>query len=246
MSDNDERILIVGDIHGNMSALKTLYDAHKPDTIIQCGDFGYFPFLLQSAMGGMRHIEDLKRVECPVYFCDGNHEDFRSLSKLGEDEPPFDIPGLEHVKYMRRGDTYTTRSGENILFLGGANSIDKPYRTPGLDWFPEEILKIESMDRIPDMDIDIVVSHTCPVSFIESRDFDLMINDYEIDPSRDVLELVLRKYSPKKWYFGHWHKRMSGMVDSTHWLCLKNVTSENVLDENCSWDWVSTNKGEKL
>ena len=46
--------------------------------------------------------------------------------------------------------------GRTVLFMGGALSVDKAWRTPGYDWFPEESITTGDLDRLPDVHVDIV------------------------------------------------------------------------------------------
>lgn len=43
----------------------------------------------------------------------------------------------EHVTYMPRGSR-ATLAGVEILFFGGASSVDRHWRTEGEDWWPDE------------------------------------------------------------------------------------------------------------
>jgi len=48
---------------------------------------------------------------------------------------------------------------------GGLLRGHKAWRTPGYDWFPEESITTGDLDRLPDIHVDIVISHTCPAEF---------------------------------------------------------------------------------
>ncbi|MBU1249423.1 MAG: hypothetical protein KKB70_12035, partial [Proteobacteria bacterium] len=40
------------------------------------------------------------------------------------------------------------------------------------------------------------------------------------DPSSRVLDLVLERYRPKLWYFGHYHRFRQGEAEGCRWTCL--------------------------
>ena len=40
--------------------------------------------------------------------------------------------------------------GRIVLFMGGADSIDKKYRKIGFDWFPEELITQKDIYELPD------------------------------------------------------------------------------------------------
>src|SRR5665647_2775680 len=96
--------------------------------------------------------------------------------------------------------------GRQVLFIGGAKSIDWRRRVAGWDWFPEEIISPQDVLQLPEIHVDIVVSHTCPEEFYVE---DLSRQECsETDPSRQLLSQVLHKYQPSLWYFGHWHEHV--------------------------------------
>ena len=129
---------------------------------------------------------------------------------------------------MPRGHTLVLPSPDNrvVLFMGGANSIDKQYRKIGVDWFPEEIISQKDIMNLPDCKVDIVISHTCPEEFSMSTLYD------DNDPSRKALSYVLDKYHPSLWYFGHFHQNKTGYTNSCRWTCL------NELGKTGGWKWL--------
>ena len=114
---------------------------------------------------------------------------------------------------MKRGSTLTLPDKRNVLFIGGALSIDKDQRVIGESWFPEETITQKDVMNLPDIKIDIVISHTAPGFFKIFRD------DIE-DPSRKALYYVFDKYLPSLWYFGHMHKFKEDYYRGCHWTVL--------------------------
>lgn len=220
----NENIIVTGDIHGDWEALNKLIKDTRPELVICCGDFGYWPHLVGktaiNSVGQRRKIpslaEALKNGKTKVLFCDGNHEDHWSLRALKNTEV------APNVFYMPRGSTYTLPDGRKILFMGGAYSIDKNVRTFGIDWFPEEQISSRDILKCPNESIDIVVSHTCPVR-LRPKILKQLPHSFDIpDSSEDALEYILNSYQPKYWYFGHWHTSMSGQLiqPPTKWYLL--------------------------
>ena len=76
----------------------------------------------------------------------GNHENFRLLNALEEDENHMGYIS-EHIKHLKRGRCYNIQ-GKNILALGGADSVDKFRRTEGLNWWKEETITDEDVSRV--------------------------------------------------------------------------------------------------
>ena len=146
-------ILLSGDFHINASnelftILKTelikkhgkeKYDGIKYHIIL--GDAGFlWP---GNVVEEMRIFNTLKERSFPILCVFGNHEPVLGRSDLQEvdigigenvivvkNENPF-------IAYLKRGKIYTIE-GKRFLVLGGALSIDKEYRIPGLSWLKEE------------------------------------------------------------------------------------------------------------
>lgn len=205
------KVIVLGDLHGEFDRLNCLIDQEKPDIILQVGDFGYWPRL---------EDQDLSSIHCDntrIYFCDGNNDDLGRLYPLVHTHgQPVEI--AMGIKYMPRGSVLSLEDGRRVLFIGGAQSIDQCRRFEGWDWFPEEIISAQDIVQLPQGDIDIVISHTCPQEFpIETFSRQECSN---VDPSRQFLSQVLHKYQPQFWYFGHWHAYAQGQYQNTQWLAL--------------------------
>ena len=157
-------VLIVGDIHSSWKQFNELIQQHKPDIVLQCGDFGFWP--------GQRFYDPVPRIKpgkAHIHLVDGNHEDHKTIRKrvalsslsLSEDLP--------NVLYQPRGSTIQLPDGRTVLFAGGAFSIDNKIRMPSVDWFPDlEILTEKELESFPSPDevqVDIVISHTAPLEF---------------------------------------------------------------------------------
>jgi len=228
--------MVIGDIHGNWSPVNILLNKkhEEVECILQCGDFGYWPkFHGRTYITplGYRRTEDnygLKNHNIPVYFCDGNHEDHASLRKWNDK-----IWMDKNVHYMKRGSILTLGDGRVVLFIGGARSIDKEYRLAGHDWFPEESITEGELYGLPDIDVDIVISHTAPESFpITYERVGIDTTGFK-DSNRDKLEYVLNLYKPKLWFCGHFHKYQSGVTKGCRWTALDMVGSSGKW-----WTWL--------
>jgi len=210
-------IIVCGDFHAEFSKVNQFLASHpEVSMILQCGDFGFWPRLhgkTNKDIYGKIHTYDqysLKNKNTMIFWCDGNHEDFESIKKLED----FEI--MKNVFYMERGTILDLADGRKVLFIGGALSIDRKYRIIGESWFPEETITQKDIMKLPDENIDIVISHTAPNEFniIDYHD------TYGHDPSRDALSFVLNKYKPKLWYHGHMHLFKQGNYNGCKWTCL--------------------------
>ena len=211
----------MGDVHGEFGLLNSFIAKKHPKIIIVCGDFGYWP-RLKDKPKNPKYPKKPKTViagNTKVYFCDGNHEDHWSLRRLENNEI------YPNVFYMKRGSILTLEDGRNVLFMGGAQSIDKDMRIEGRDWFREEEITLEDINRLPDANtkIDIVISHTCPEEMLSQLPnvYNIETNDW----SRKALSHVFQIYSPSLWYFGHFHTYKTFYVLGCRWTCLNMLMS---------------------
>ena len=216
------KVLIVGDIHNDFGQLNILINKKKPDIVICCGDFGYWPDIK-----GCKSLTDIKLQGCEkILWCDGNHENHWALNERKTNEME---PG---IIYMPRGSTYTLPDGRVIMFMGGAHSIDKNMRTVGHDWFPEETITQKDMYNLPDVNVDIFITHTCPADLVKELSVYYPGKSYE--PSNQALSTLWDIYKPDLWYFGHWHVFREGLLyNKTKWTVLSYPKSTDRW-----WTWL--------
>ena len=234
------KVIIVGDLHGNWGKFNQLINEleqknQNEELLFLCvGDFGFWPnipwWTYTEYSGGsvinrkVRNIQPdegiKKRDNTVVRFCDGNHEDHWALQKLTNLEIG------NNIFYQPRGSVLTLDDGRNLLFMGGAHSIDKLNRTHGYDWFPEETICMKDMYNLSDQKIDVVISHTCPLEWLNT----MLKNDTRkaTDPSNEALSQLLSIYNPSLWFFGHWHHYTDGLYKSrTKWYALDHSTGHS-------------------
>ena len=97
MTDQDvTRVLAVGDLHGNLAWTKRVIQESVEagtSTILQLGDFGYWPHTPDGARFLEAVSKDLQDADVNLFFIDGNHENFDELDRIGAltAEAPFEI-----------------------------------------------------------------------------------------------------------------------------------------------------------
>ena len=213
-----------------MIRLKTEYP--NLETVIQVGDFGYWPEVphIGHWINSLRVPEGLT-----LYWIDGNHENYREMAKMGMLSNPNKLKSFRNGKafYVPRGSVLNI-GGYNMLFLGGAESIDALKRKEGENWFQRESISEEevrfAMASAEGKSIDVVVSHEAPNSFYLNKVNPLSWKDYGwgkpgettewANPSRDRLDKVLEATNPFYWFFGHYHMSMFGIWQGVRWRCL--------------------------
>ena len=227
-------IAIIGDCHGKFKSLNSILlrlsvDFPEVDTVIQVGDFGYWP-----RIGSIGHWLNSLRVPegMTLYWIDGNHEDFKAMKNFGMMGKPNNLKRFKdgQVFYVPRGSVLNL-GGYNILFMGGAESIDALHRKKDVDWFSEESITdqdvADALASIEGQSIDIVISHDAPRSFsLYKLDLSMASRmgwDKWEDPSRDKLETIRQAIEPQRWFFGHYHTSMFGEFgpdSASKWRCL--------------------------
>lgn len=199
-------IYILGDLHGFWSALTRIEKlVNSDDIIIQVGDFGIYEsdlaYLRSSFPNGF---------PCKVLVIDGNHEDFNIINRWSKDEP---TEFHTNFFYMPRG--YVTEiNGEVFGFIGGAESPDRASRTFGKDFFAEERVEMEDVEKLVSnlagRKIDVLVTHS-PPEFV-NRTYFPKLKEEEwglplgwIDESAIRINKAHWAVKPKKHYCGHMH-----------------------------------------
>lgn len=238
-----QRVLVLGDAHGNWKALRWELQRHKPDLCIVAGDFGWFPNLawaLTETNGWfLNHLLQECLEICPIHFIDGNHEHHPSLIELaprGSFEAVEIVPGLV---YQPRGSRMQLADGRTIFFAGGGKSVDWRARVENVSWFREEILEREHLpEKLPKS--DIVISHTAPAFFgiPEILDFENRVRpgfwDLTPDPSAAILDEVLDVCRPRLWIASHFHRLFRGRYKKTEYRIL-DMLGSSYKDTSFCW-----------
>jgi hypothetical protein len=197
-------ITLIGDVHGKYDRYhKIIRQTDRHPHTLQIGDFGF-------------KYDTLNNVDPEKHkILGGNHDNYDTL------------PSVPH--YL--GDYgYSSLNGVNFFFYRGAYSIDRQYRTIGIDWWEKEQVEIESFMKARELyrevKPDLVISHDCPES----------ISPYLLDPWSKIyqnttgwaLQELFNIHQPKIWRFGHYHKKWSMDVNGTNFRCLDELEIERI------------------
>lgn len=208
------RVLVVGDTHGDMAwVAKTVIPTavqRQCSRIMQLGDFGFgFSGDLRAARAELATLSALlMEAGVDLTFLPGNHEHHPTLTRLahmsllGERVNDDGHPELaKRVFYTGRVSVWHW-AGVRCAALGGATSLDKDIRTPGVDWFPEEQLSQADLERAWRFGrADVLFSHDGPPNV----PFDFLIPNQESDIHRRLVGDTARMLAPQRWYHGHYH-----------------------------------------
>lgn len=222
-------VYVRGDIHGEWFHIGNAidkYKIHPEDTIVILGDVGMNFY--GNASGDAERKQKLNRLGVPIFCIYGNHEarpetietyhekKWQGGTVYIEDEYP-------NLLFAKDGEVYDL-DGQKALVIGGAYSVDKPYRIQnGWKWFADEQPSAEIKARVEqkleqlDWKVDVVLSHTCPMRYIPTEAFLSGIDQSAVDRSAEQwLDRIEEKLRYEAWYCGHWH--INKRIDRIHFL----------------------------
>lgn len=229
------RIFITGDTHGNYDKQKlNLHEfpeskhLTKDDYVIIAGDAAILWSSFSPTCPNRISAKDRKLINWynsrnfTTLFIDGNHENHSALNSL-----PVTIwnGGKVHkisdsIYHLMRGQVYTI-DNKKFFTMGGADSIDKHFRTENISWWkdemPSNIEYEEAMKNLEtnDMTVDYVITHCCGTSYLN----DLFTAHFNADPLTQFFNRLEFNFGLqfKHWYFGHHH--IDKKIDDKH-TCL--------------------------
>lgn len=232
------RLLFAGDFHGNMKHARricVIAERLEADAIVELGDFGFvWSHDTNSTTGAGTAKSRLdvlnqtpEQFELPLYWLDGNHENFDAMASLGARTDAGSMVKLgSHVTYIPRGFVWEW-DGVRFLAMGGAQSIDKEWRTPGKSWWPQELITETDMDRavtnLGGVGVDVMLAHDAPelppALHAYMTDPDNENGDYKCDPdserNRRRLRTLLDQADPGLYVHGHMHHRYDDTLGGT-------------------------------
>lgn len=146
--------------------------------ILHVGDFGVWP-----GPSGKKFLRSVDRA-CErsgverIFVCPGNHEDWPRLATMWslpkyqdpETGDPLPLPMSDYVTVLPPGGLFTLPYGDGsdrfrtFVSIGGAVSVDRERRTQGRNWWPEEAIQPEYIERAlrnaaPYQVVDVLLAH---------------------------------------------------------------------------------------
>lgn len=195
----------IGDIHGKYKRYTRI--VKECSESIQVGDFGMgFPG------SGQKHPWTYK-LDQAFYkkhrFIRGNHDS------------PFHCANQAKRWWIPDGTVEN-----DMMFVGGALSIDAGSRIEGVSWWRDEELSIVALNDLIDKyereKPTIMVSHEAPEYIIRDT---MSWYEKKQHPSRtrDAFQAMWEIRSPKLWVFGHWHSSVDRVIDGCRFICLNEL-----------------------
>lgn len=195
-------IRFIGDVHGKYKQYHRLI--RDVPASIQLGDMGY----------GFRRRDG--RFFCNPSFdkmSRGNHRFIRGNH---------DNPGVcRYQKYWIPDGTVEN----GIMFIGGAFSVDRAWRTQDYDWWQDEELSYVSLWKLMDLYQEkkprMMVTHDCPWFFYNN------LHSYKrfgtASRTAQAFEEMWQIHKPEIWLFGHHHKSFEENIEGTRFKCLAEL-----------------------
>jgi hypothetical protein len=240
-----ELIGVAGDWHRNerwmlavIPKIARQLSGEKTKIILHAGDLGIYreeetytwmgkTFQARTFLDAMTGI--LEAEDAELWFTHGNHENHPYIAELALKhdllfgKAVFGADAKEYgwitprVRWLPTGTRWKWH-GKTWLSLGGAVSVDKNLRTPGLDWFPEEeITDAEEAEAILGGPADVILSHDAP----SSEPLPLGIPPLEWLPMipaaeahRERVERICAEVKPSWIFHGHYHMAKQGIVQA--------------------------------
>jgi predicted phosphodiesterase len=200
-----KKITVIGDVHGKYAHYhKIIRQTEQHTYTIQLGDFGF-------KYDTLKNVDHTKHI-----IIGGNHDNY----DICWNYPHF----LTDYGYMNNFN------GIDFFYYRGAYSIDRNYRTVGINWWENEQVSIEQFmqarELYREIKPDIVITHDAPMEIVP----------YLLPPGSRIYENntnwalneLFNIHQPKIWRFGHYHKSWRMTINGTDFKCLDELETESI------------------
>ena len=193
---------IIGDVHGRYAEYNKL--ASEAERSVCVGDVGF-------------EYDGVTLDPLAHKIIGGNHDCYELVDDKFKQSPHF------------LGDFGMHYSDIDFFWARGGCSIDRKWRSQGIDFWPDEELSMASMHQCIDLYLaekpSMVISHECPseiCSFISNAD---ILRDYGFKPdwtskTAQMLQAMFESHRPNLWIFGHHHRSWLKQLGGCTFLCL--------------------------
>jgi len=217
----------IGDVHGKVSMLIDMLNDMPKDvtSVIQVGDMGVG--FGQSEHWHSRLDETLKSKN--TRFIRGNHDDPNECEKM--------------ESWIQDGFIEN-----NVMYVGGAWSIDRYLRIEGINWWANEEIsynEFQSIINVYNVVLpNVMVTHDCPrvvaTKFFFEKGKPLYGKEQNGTRTGYALDSMFETHKPKLHVFGHWHYDVDEVIDGTRFICLNELSYVDVNME--TYEVVRTNQ----
>jgi len=222
-------VAVTGDCHRSfrrIGAFCDKFNTSPADVLIILGDAGINYYGGQKDLALKREL--FKYLPITLLCVHGNHE--RRPESIGSYEEMtwhggmvFVEPQFPNLLFAKCGEIYDI-AGKKCIAIGGAYSVDKPLRLANnLHWFADEQpsskirARVEQQLEAANWQVDVVLSHICPLKYEPRETFLKDIDQSGVDKSTEIwLDSIEDRLSYEKWLCAHFH--MSKVIDRVRFL----------------------------
>ncbi len=205
MNKNKTWLRLIGDVHGKQT--KYLEIANKSVYSIQLGDMGFDYSFIEQNLSSDHHK-----------ILGGNHDNYTVENGKFSNQPSHFLGDFGVYSIPEFGD---------IFYVRGGNSIDKEYRTEGVNWWPLEEITLqqtqEALSFYKKHKPNFVITHECPTDLLDYVGMPKeQALEWGIEPSitAKLLQSMFEFHQPAIWCHGHHHKSMFIKYGSTTFISL--------------------------
>jgi 3-oxoacid CoA-transferase subunit A len=214
-------IYITGDTHRDFRRVAAFCDtveSTKDDVLIILGDAG-INYAGEPKDGMIKR--QLSELPITLLCIHGNHEMRPESAGIYEEAMwrgglVYREPVYPNLLFAKDGEVYEL-AGKRCIAIGGAYSVDKPLRVANnWGWWPDEQPSEEIKQRVErrldaeGWNMDIVLSHTCPMKYVPREMFLSGIDQSGVDNGTEIwLDTIEGRLTYDRWYCGHHHTNKS-------------------------------------
>lgn len=198
---------IIGDTHGRVYDYQSYAIHNFKGPTIQVGDFGV-------GFAGPDWHDELANWQSnnPQHrFIRGNHDNLAKCKLM----PGYIPDGLVE---------------NHTMFVGGAWSIDRAWRTEGVNWWADEECSYQQLEQLIDVysiiKPKVMITHDCPtiaaVELFQKHGLLIGGSSAKLESTRtaSAFQAMYEIHQPDYWFFGHWHHTAHTKIGNTHFQCI--------------------------
>ena len=199
-------MIFIGDTHGKVQDYISILELYPDQPTVQVGDFG-LGFVGNEPAD--EFITGYIKDDPHHRFIRGNHDNPAACRACPNWLPDGTVEG-------------------DVMFIGGAWSIDKAWRTQGFDWWEDEECSydqlfefVDTYDRVRPR---VMVTHDAPLNVTEKHFVSVgkALAKIQIQTRTQLaFQSMFEIHQPELWVFGHWHTHLDVIENGTRFICLE-------------------------
>lgn len=198
-------VRFIGDIHGKIEKYAGIAVDAPDGKSVQIGDFGH----------GFFH--ECERDDVADFFARNEGARFIRGNHDSPDESKASIGWIQDGTVE-----------DNVMYIGGAWSIDWQRRVPGRSWWPDEELSHQELEELIEkyekVKPEIMITHDFPTSAAYEMFLKETNGKQFLTRTGEALDAMFKIHTPKLWLAGHWHIDKTMEMCGTKFICLGELS----------------------